>query len=228
MQQQQQQQEPNVDMAKKLEEMKQLLQQQMQQQQKQAQQQQQPQQQQKQEPKQDNVLRKLELMTPEERAAWAAEKGTAGVLKLLELQDRLYEKKMQEILQKAETSKHEALVEAWMAENEDIFKDEELAAIAEGIEQKLLKEAGYKSFKEMPIGELKKHLQTVATKVRDYGVKLGKLEETAAAFRSVGDAGTSPTPVASQLDQQILKMKGSDLEALSIQELEKLEQQLLQ
>ena len=217
--------QPKTDpYLEKLEEMKKLL----------MEQQQQPREEpeQNQEPERDEVLDKLLRMTPQERADWAVKNGQAGVLKLLELQDVLYRKELEAVRMEAKTTAHDAIVDEWFSQNEDLFKDKELAAIANGIESQLLQDAGVRSYKELSQAQLRKHLTTVATRMKEIATKLGKLEEkkkeetALGAFRSVGDAAGTTAEVQSPVD--VTKMSGFDLESLPLEKLQQLEQQLLQ
>jgi len=212
---------------KKLDELKSLITQTMQ-----AQQQQQPPAEDKTKLQGDEVLERLKRMTPAERAEWAAQNGQMGVLKLMELQDQLYREELEKVKGEAKTSVHESIVDEWAAKNEDLFKDEELAGIVEGIERTLLRKAGVTSYKELSPGALRKHLETVEKKAKEVAKKLGKLEEKKedkeqadTAFRSVGDVSGIAGEKENFVD--VTKMSGFDLESLPLDKLRQLEQKLL-
>lgn len=186
----------------------------------------------------DEVLERLKRMTPAERAEWAAQNGQMGVLKLMELQDQLYREELEKVKGEAKTSVHESIVDEWAAKNEDLFKDEELAGIVEGIERTLLRKAGVTSYKELSPGALRKHLETVEKKAKEIAKKLGKLEEKKEgkgkkdederldiAFRSIGDVSGVAGEKEDFID--VTKISGFDLESLPLDKLKQLEQKLL-
>ena len=225
--------QPSEDNAylQKLEELKQVIL---------AQKQAQPKEEPKQEPA-DKELERLMRMTPQERAEWAVKHGDAGVLKLMELQDRLYQKKFEQVLAEAKTATHDTIVDEWAAANKDLFEDEELAAIADGIEKQMLRKLGVSSYKEVPASVLKQNLEQVAKRTREIGIKLGKIQaegkepekkdnelETAlGAFRSVGDVSGGAVQGGSDI-VDITNVSGFDLESLPLDKLEQLEAKLLQ
>jgi len=185
----------------------------------------------------DEVLERLKRMTPAERAEWATQNGQMGVLKLMELQDQLYREELEKVKGEAKTSVHESIVDEWAAKNEDLFKDEELAGIVEGIERTLLRKAGVTSYKELSPGALRKHLETVEKKAKEIAKKLGKLEEKKedkdkdddkrldTAFRSIGDVSGVAGEKENFID--VTKLSGFDLESLPLDKLKQLEQKLL-
>ena len=228
------QEQPSEDNAylQKLEELKQVIL---------AQKQAQPKEEPKQEPE-DKELERLMRMTPQERAEWAVKHGDAGVLKLMELQDRLYQKKFEQVLAEAKTATHDTIVDEWATQNKDLFEDEELAAIADGIEKQMLRKLGVSSYKEVPASVLKQNLEQVAKRTREIGVKLGKiktdegkepekkdddLETALGAFRSVGDVSGGAVQGGSDI-VDITNVSGFDLESLPLDKLEQLEAKLLQ
>ncbi len=110
----------------------------------------------------NNAVKKILLaMTPEQRAQWAQEQGAPGILALMELQGELLEQKFAELSMQQKQEVLDSLTMEWLKDNEELFKDEDISKVAEGVDLALLKEKGYNSYVEMSPAELKKHLEEV-------------------------------------------------------------------
>ena len=125
----------------------------------------------------DNTMKLLEAMTPEQRAEWATAQGAPGILKLVELQGKALEKKFEELSLKQRQEFLDAMTEEWIKSNKDLFEDEKIAKVAEGLDLALLKEKGYKSYIEMSPSELKAHLEEVKNNLLEIIGKDGKEED---------------------------------------------------
>jgi len=109
----------------------------------------------------DPVLEILQKMSPQERAAWALKEGPEAVLKLMELQKIEAAKEIQNAVMEQKKMVLEDVLGDWASKNKDILEDPLLGSIAEGLDMKLLKEAGYSSYLELSPRELKEHLGQV-------------------------------------------------------------------
>jgi len=183
----------------------------------------------------DPVLRQLSAMTEEERVAWAVQNGTAGIVKLMELQRLELQQMIEESRRESSVPVLEKMLYEWTERNKDLLSDDLVQKVAMGLDQVLMQEVGKSSWKDFSPSEFQEHLSRLESLLKQIvSNRLTQTEEPKGSQKrpapSVGDLTGGVPPETSALDilekvsadpfkleQLISKMKPEDLDRLLAQ-----------
>ena len=180
--------------------------------------------------KEDPILRQLAVMSEEERTAWAIQNGTAGVLKLLELQRLEFQRELDSLRRESVKPVLQKMLADWTDRNKELLQDEVLQKVALGLDRVLMEEAGKEDWTDFTPTEFQSHLQRIEDYIKKLRPSSSASTGSSRPAPSVGDLSGGVPPKTSplemlervaedpvKLEQLVSKMKPEDLDQILAQ-----------